>query len=1276
MRAEARHSGAPARLGALVLAMVAAAVLPCAAAQALAAPSLAYRLEGDALAMIDPAALAVIDRIPLLPGARELAVGSDGRRAYALGWNYLQIVDLAARSVRAAVPAGGENARALHLAPDGQRLYLYERESYGDELALDVLDATAAVERSMRLPLPPGTWTAYVTGFAADAGGGRAWMVLAADGESGRELWIDEIDLATGAVRGQVRSVDAGDAGFGQAAIAPARAVAFVSASRPSGSEVLEVELGTGAVLARVPLPAGALPVWDAARERLYAWTYARRAEGEREHTALFALDPGRGRAHRLAAFAGWPAAAALAPGGAFWINLGEPVPRTVVVDAERGDVLGEIAATGGVGALAFAPALPDAPPPTTGPSPTPAPPQSHRALVLSADAHTVTEIDTGSAAAVRVRIEHALRGVAIIGASADGARVDGVADDALLRFDSESGEVRTRRIGDEVSCCLQRGALAPDGRHAWVSNGQSLWAVDASSGAPLGNVELGGYEVQAIAFAPDGSRLLVVTDHDWNDIDQGALHIIDPVARRELWALDFPGEGRDLAVSSDGRRAWIAAGEAVVVVDLAAAAIAAIVPAPADAVALGPDGERAYVAGGRTWTGAPLSLTAIDGRSLRAAGAIAVADAGSAGDLALTPDGQRALLAIDGAPARVAVVDLSRLETVGFVPVGARPRAVVIAAEPWTPPPTPTPRPHRPAGSLRPCMLAPLAAGEQPPAGGIALLDPARHGVAATIQVGEPSAESQDLTLFDGVSAVAADPDGTLLYATVPSHRGGAGYLAAVDPATNAVVDRLPLGIDSWSLSLTADGRQALVANYNGYLGHPSLSIVDLRAWRLVDEVPLPDGARGIYPSVDGRLLFVRAQQRRYVDGHDVYDDRLFAVDPLSGAVNFEIPLSTDRTPSGGIAVLPDERALLADIDADAGYSEPEIVAVLDIESRAPVARIEIPFTSWGYRAYGSATFAVSPDGGEVYRGTGASPGTVAVIDPVARQLLAQIPVEHGFGPPAFTPDGAFVYGGGFGGVAVIDTAARRLAAAIPLAASAGNIVAALIDAPCAALRQPPATPTATSDPAPTGPTATPPPSPTPTWSGSWVDLRIGSASGRRGTTVAVDVRLDSAVAVAGTQIGIAYGPPLAIAATAGGQPACRAHPEAGKPSAFAFWPVGCGGDECRVVRALTLALDDVEPIAAGARLFTCDVVIAADAAPGAYPLRAVEVGASDAQGNALPARGHAGEVRVPTPAGGRLAARAGADAGGCAIAPPAADRGAWLCAGLVLLLALRRKR
>jgi len=207
---------------------------------------------------------------------------------------------------------------------------------------------------------------------------------------------------------------------------------------------------------------------------------------------------------------------------------------------------------------------------------------------------------------------------------------------------------------------------------------------------------------------------------------------------------------------------------------------------------------------------------------------------------------------------------------------------------------------------------------------------------------------------------------------------------------------------------------------------------------------------------------------------------------------------------------------------------------------------------------------------------------------------------------------------------------------------------------------------------PAPRPPAPTPRPTPAATWSGTWVDLRVESVSARPGTTVPVAVRFDSALPVAGTQIGIAWEPPLSIAADAKGRPACRAHPEAGKPSAFAFWPAGCSGDGCRMVRALTLSLDAIDLIPRGAQLFTCDVAVAADAAPGSYRLRAVEVGASDPRGTDLPARGLHGAVRVEFGSSLERSATA-SSSDGCAIAPPTA-RGAWLLLLPLLLASWRR--
>jgi MYXO-CTERM domain-containing protein len=141
-----------------------------------------------------------------------------------------------------------------------------------------------------------------------------------------------------------------------------------------------------------------------------------------------------------------------------------------------------------------------------------------------------------------------------------------------------------------------------------------------------------------------------------------------------------------------------------------------------------------------------------------------------------------------------------------------------------------------------------------------------------------------------------------------------------------------------------------------------------------------------------------------------------------------------------------------------------------------------------------------------------------------------------------------------------------------------------------------------------------------------------IGSATGEAGDTVSFDVTLETGTDVAGTQNDIAFAAPIAIAAKTNGRPDCTVNPDIEKGgTSFAFQPSGCTvGETCTGVRALVLALDNVDPIPTDSVLYSCNVNIAEGAADGDYPLTCSNPGASDPDGGALLAECTNGKITV----------------------------------------------
>jgi hypothetical protein len=124
----------------------------------------------------------------------------------------------------------------------------------------------------------------------------------------------------------------------------------------------------------------------------------------------------------------------------------------------------------------------------------------------------------------------------------------------------------------------------------------------------------------------------------------------------------------------------------------------------------------------------------------------------------------------------------------------------------------------------------------------------------------------------------------------------------------------------------------------------------------------------------------------------------------------------------------------------------------------------------------------------------------------------------------------------------------------------------------------------------------------------------------------------------VAGTQNDIIYptgeNVSIGVIANAQGRPTCAVNQDIGKEgTAFSFQPPNCNAaGTCTGVRALVLSLSNVDPIADGATLYTCEINVSAGTPGGAYELTTTGVGASDPDGNALAATGVAGEIEVST--------------------------------------------
>jgi hypothetical protein len=133
-----------------------------------------------------------------------------------------------------------------------------------------------------------------------------------------------------------------------------------------------------------------------------------------------------------------------------------------------------------------------------------------------------------------------------------------------------------------------------------------------------------------------------------------------------------------------------------------------------------------------------------------------------------------------------------------------------------------------------------------------------------------------------------------------------------------------------------------------------------------------------------------------------------------------------------------------------------------------------------------------------------------------------------------------------------------------------------------------------------------------------------IDDVVGTAGQSATMTVSLTTEVDVAGTQNDTTFPAGIEVAAKPNGKPDYAVNPDIDKGgTSFAF--PSTGG-----VRALVLALDNVNPIPSGSVLYTCQVAIDSSVADGSYPITCTNAGASDPDGNAVPTGCDAGNVVV----------------------------------------------
>jgi YVTN family beta-propeller protein len=204
--------------------------------------------------------------------------------------------------------------------------------------------------------------------------------------------------------------------------------------------------------------------------------------------------------------------------------------------------------------------------------------------------------------------------------------------------------------------------------------------------------------------------------------------------------------------------------------------------------------------------------------------------------------------------------------------------------------------------------------------------------------------------------------PRNGLLYVTTELQNS----VAVIDPGTLKVVQTIPTEQpESHMLAITRDGRRGYTSN----VGPGTVSVLDLKAGKVLAVISTSAGAQRISLSVDDRRAFTADQTK----------PRLIVIDTAAEKVITSVPLPGVGY---GTAPTPDGRWLLVAL--------PRVrqVAVVDMDLLQAVRTLDVPSAP--------QEVLVQPDGARAYVSCDAA-GQVAVIDLTTWRVEKLVPVGHG---------------------------------------------------------------------------------------------------------------------------------------------------------------------------------------------------------------------------------------------------------------------------------------
>src|SRR5262245_19768832 len=293
-------------------------------------------------------------------------------------------------------------------------------------------------------------------------------------------------------------------------------------------------------------------------------------------------------------------------------------------------------------------------------------------------------------------------------------------------------------------------------------------------------------------------------------------------------------------------------------------------------------------------------------------------------------------------------------------------------------------------------------------------------------------------LVLTLGAPAAAQGPGAKLIVLNKED-----GTMVTVDPATGRVLGRVPTGEGPHEVSVSADGRTAVVGNYGAQTPGATLSVIDLASMKETQRVDVTPLRRPHGVFFSGGSAYFTSETNRVVARYDVASNKvdwLFGTgqsgthmvwvnadatkmytcnigsDSISILERGANPLAWNQTVVSvgkgpeGFDLSPDGRELWAAHSRDGG------VSIVDLEQKKVTATIDV-------QTKRSNRLKFTPDGKTVLI-SDLDAGELLVLDVASRKVTKKLPLGRMVEGILVQPDGAraYVAVNGDNHVAVVD--------------------------------------------------------------------------------------------------------------------------------------------------------------------------------------------------------------------------------------------------------------